>query len=145
MSFDITEDDVDNYLIRTALSDNQRNTDATSSNPTDQRRVPGGKKTTTDEEDTSFQRSLRTPRPTTGVTFNDNTVRTSTTKTSKFQRKHKNPNYIRNISAIVDTGAQVTTMPEGAVSKMPTLTTTVMLHRALHSSTGTASLNQSSA
>jgi hypothetical protein len=118
-SFDITEDDVDNYL-RTAPSDNQLDTDATSSSPTDKRRVPGDKRPTTDEEDIFFQRSLRTSRPTTGVTSNANTVRTSTTKTSKFQRKHKNPKYIRNISAIVDTGAQVTTtMPDSVVSKMP--------------------------
>ena len=67
-SFGITDDDVDNYLIRTALADNQLDTDSTSSSPTDQRRVPGGKRTTTDEEDIFFQRSLRTPRPTTGVT-----------------------------------------------------------------------------
>ena len=59
------------------------------------------------------------PKPTTGVTSNANTVRTSTAYTSKFQRKHKNPKQIRNISAIVDTGAQVTTVPENAVSKMP--------------------------
>jgi hypothetical protein len=118
-SFDITEDDVDNYLIRAALADNQLDNDAKSSSSTDQRRVPGGKRTTTDEEDIFFQRSLRTPRPTAGVTSNAYTVRTSTTKTSKFQRKHKNPKHIRNISAIVDTGAQVTTMPESAISKMP--------------------------
>jgi len=118
-SFDITEDDADNHLIRAALADNQLDNDATSSSSSDQRRVPGGKRTTTDEEDTFFQQSLRTPRPTTGVTSNANRVRTSTTKTSKFQRKHKNPKHIRNISAIVDTGAQVTTMPESAVSKMP--------------------------
>jgi hypothetical protein len=117
-SLDITEDDVDNYIIRAALSDNQLDNDATSSSSTDQRRVPGGKRTTTDQEDIFFQRSLRTPRPTTGVTSNANTVRISTTNTSKFQRKHKNPKHIRNISAIVDTGAQVTTMPESAVSKM---------------------------
>ena len=54
-----------------------------------------------------------------GVTSNAYTVRTLTVHTSKFQRKHKNPKHIRNISAIVDTGAQVTTMPESAVSKMP--------------------------
>ena len=40
-SFDITEDDVDNYLIRAALADNQLDNDATSSSSTDQRRVPG--------------------------------------------------------------------------------------------------------
>ncbi len=118
-SLGITEDDVDNYLIRAALADNQLDNDATSSSSIDQRRVPGGKRTTINEEDKFFHRSLRTPRPTTGATSNFNTVRTSTTKTSKFQRKHKNPKHIRNISAIVDTGAQVTTMPESAVSKMP--------------------------
>jgi hypothetical protein len=38
----------------------------------------------------------------------------------KFKRHHKNPKYIRNISTIVDTGVQVTTMPESAVSnKIP--------------------------
>ena len=102
-----------------ALSDSQHDIDATSSHTMDHRRVPGGKRTTTDEEDTFFQQSLRTPMPTTGVTLNANTVRTSTTKTFKFQRKHKNSKHIRNISAIVDTGAQVTIMPESAVSKMP--------------------------
>ena len=54
-----------------------------------------------------------------GVTSNAYTVRTLTVHTSKFQRKNKNPKHIRNISAIVDTGAQVTTMPESAVSKIP--------------------------
>ena len=118
-SFNITEDDVDNYLIRSALADNQLDNDAASSSSSEQRRVPGGKRTTTKEEDIFFQQSLRTPRPTAGATSNVNTVRTSTTTTSKFQRHHKNPKHIRNISAIVDTGAQVTTMPESAVSKMP--------------------------
>jgi hypothetical protein len=112
-SFDITEDDIDNYLIRSALADNQLDSEERSSRLYDLKRVPGGKRTTTNEEDIFFQQSLRTPRPTTGETSNVNTVRTSTTKTSKFQRNHKNP---RNISAIVDTGAQVTTMPESAVS-----------------------------
>jgi len=115
----ITEDDIDNYLIHSALADNQLHNDAASSNSLEQGRVPGGKRTTTREEDNFFQQSLRTPRPTTGATSSVNTVRTSTTKTSKFQRNHKNPKHIRNISAIVDTGAQVTTMPESAVSKMP--------------------------
>ena len=118
-SFNITEDDIDNYLIRSALADNQLDNEERSSRLYDLRRVPGGKRTTTDEEENFFHRSLRTPRPTTGATSNVNTVRTSTTKTSKFQRKHKNPKHIRNISAIMDTGAQVTTMPESAVSKMP--------------------------
>ena len=77
---------------------------------------PRGKRTTTEQEDIFFHRSLRTPKPTTGVTSNANTVRTSIAKTSKIQRKHKNP---KHISAIVVTGAQVTTMPESAVSKMP--------------------------
>ena len=44
-SFDITEDDVDNYLIRAALADNQLDNDATTSRSSDQRRVPGGKRT----------------------------------------------------------------------------------------------------
>jgi hypothetical protein len=118
-SFNITEDDIDNYLIRSALPDNQLDNDERSSRLYDLRRVPGGKRTTTDEEENFFHRTLRTPKPTAGATLNVNTVRTSTTKTSKFQRKHKNPKHIRNISAIVDTGAQVTTMPESAVSKMP--------------------------
>ena len=118
-SHTITEDDIDNYLIRSALADNQLDNDVASSNSSEQRRVPGSKRTTTKEEDTFFQQSLRTPRPTPGSTSNVNTVRTSTTKLSKFQRNHKNPKHIRNISAIVDTGAQVTTMPESAVSKMP--------------------------
>jgi hypothetical protein len=74
MSFNITEDDVGNYLIRAALADNQLDNDATSSSSNDQRRVPGGKRTTTDEEDIFFQRSLRTPRPTAGVTSNANTL-----------------------------------------------------------------------
>ena len=113
-SFDITEDDVDNYLIQMALSDSQHD-NATSSHPTDHRRVSGDKRTTTAEEGTFFQQSLRTPR---GVISNANTVQTSTARTSKFQRKQKKKN-IRKISAIVDTGAQVTTMPESAVSKMP--------------------------
>ena len=34
-------------------------------------------------------------------------------------RQYKNPKQIRIISAIVDTGAQVTTMPESAVSMVP--------------------------
>ena len=72
LSFDVTEDDIDNYLIRTALADNQLDTDATSSSSTDQRRVPRGKRTTTDEENIFFQRSLRTPRPIAGVTSNAN-------------------------------------------------------------------------
>ncbi len=119
-SYAITEDDIDNYLIRSALADNQLNNDERSSRLYDLRRVPGGKRTTTDEEEIFFQPSLRTPRPTAGAISNVNTVRTSTTKKSKFQRNHKNPTkHIRNISAIVDTGAQVTTMPESAVSKMP--------------------------
>ena len=105
-SFDITEDDVDNYLIRMLQVHTRWITEESQ---------PGGKRTTTDEEDTLYQQSLRTPMPTTGVTSNANTVRTSTTKTFKFQRKHKNP---KHISAIVDTGAQVTIMPESAVSKM---------------------------
>ncbi len=144
-SFDITEDDADNHLIRAALADNQLDNDTTSSSSTDQRRVIGGKRTTTDKEDIFFQRSLRTPRPTAWVTSNANTVRTSTTKTSKFQSKHKNPKHIRNISAIVDTGAQVTTMPESAVSKMPNAHN----HRDAPPGTavksGTASLKQSNA
>jgi hypothetical protein len=115
----ITEDDIDNYLIRSTLADHQLDNDERSSRLYDLRRVPGGKQTTTDEEENFFHRSLRTPRPTTGETSTVNTVRTSTTKTSNFQRKHKNPKHIRNISAIVDTGAQVTSMPESAVSKMP--------------------------
>ena len=57
---------------------------------------------------------------------------TSTTKTSKFQRKHKNPNHIQNISAIGDTGAQVKTMPESALSKMP------YAHNYRDASSGTA-------
>jgi hypothetical protein len=118
-SYEITEDDIDNYLIRSALADNQLDNDERSSRLYDLRRIPGGKRSTTDEEENFFQQSLRTPRPTAGATSNVNTVRTLTTKTSKFQRKHKNPKHIRNISAIVDTGAQVTTMPESAVSKMP--------------------------
>ncbi len=52
-SFEITEDDVDNYLIRAALADNQLDNDATSSSSTDQR---GGKRTTTNEEDKFFHR-----------------------------------------------------------------------------------------
>ena len=117
---DVNEDDIDNSLIRMALSDRKEpDTDTTSSYPIYQRTDPWGRTTTTNEEDKFFHRSLRTPRPTTGETSNVNTVRTSTTKTSKFQRKHKNPKHIRNISAIVDTGAQVTTMPESTVSKMP--------------------------
>ena len=55
--FDITKDDVDNYLIRTALSDRQNDTDATSEQPMDQRRAPGGKRITTEEEDKFFHRS----------------------------------------------------------------------------------------
>ena len=39
-SFNITEDDVDNYLIRSALADNQLDNDAASSSTSDQRRVP---------------------------------------------------------------------------------------------------------
>jgi hypothetical protein len=118
---DITEEDADNYLIQMALSERQHDIiDATSAQPMDQRSKPWGKKTTTEQEDVIFHRSPRTLKPTTGVTSNANTtVRTSTTDTSKFQRKHKNPKYIRNISAIVDAGAQVITMPESAVSKMP--------------------------
>ena len=42
-SFDITDNDVDNYLIRAALADNQLDNDATSSSSKDQRRVPGVK------------------------------------------------------------------------------------------------------
>jgi hypothetical protein len=118
-SYAITEDDIDNYLIHSALADNQLDNEERSSSLYDLRRVPGGKQTTNDEGDIFFQQSLRTPRPTTGATSSVNTVRTSTTKTSKFQRNHTNPKHIRNISAIVDTGAQVTTMPESAVSKMP--------------------------
>jgi hypothetical protein len=118
-SFNITEDDVDNYLIQAALADNQLDNDATSSSSTDQRRVPGGKRTTTDEGDIFFQQSLEHRMLEEGVTSNANMVRTSMTKLSKFQRKHKNSKHIRNISAIVNTGAQVTTMPESAVSKMP--------------------------
>jgi hypothetical protein len=118
-SYTITEDDIDNYLIHSALADNQLDNEERSSRLYELRRVPGGKRTTTDEEEIFFQQSLRTPRPTTGATSSVNTVRTSTTKTSKFQRNHKNPKHIRNISAIVDTGAQVTTMPESAVRKMP--------------------------
>ena len=116
---DITEEDVDNYLIRTALSDRQHEINATSEQPMNQRSNPWGKRTTTEQEDTFFHRSLRTPKPKTGVTSNANTVRTSTGHTSKFQSKHKNPKHIRNIFAIVDTGAQVKTIPESAVSKMP--------------------------
>ncbi len=59
---DITEDDVDNYLTRMVLSDTQHDIDATRSHTMDHRRVPGGKRTTTDEEDTFLQQSLRTPR-----------------------------------------------------------------------------------
>jgi hypothetical protein len=44
----ITEDDIDNYLIRSALADNQLDNDERSSRPHDLRRVPGGKRTTTD-------------------------------------------------------------------------------------------------
>ena len=40
-------------------------------------------------------------------------------RTSKFKRQYKNPKQIRIISAIVDTGAQVTTMPESAISMVP--------------------------
>ena len=82
----------------------------------DQRSNPWSKRTTTEQEDIFFHRSLRMPKPTTGGASNANTVRTLT---SKFQRKNKTPKLVRNISAIVDTGAQVTTMPVSAVSKMP--------------------------
>jgi hypothetical protein len=102
-----------------ALSDRQHDIDATSAQSMDQRGTPWGKRTTTKQEDFFFHRSLRTPKSATGGTSNANTVRTSTAQTSKVQRKHKNPKHIRNISAIVDTGAQVPTMPESAVSKMP--------------------------
>ena len=106
----ISEEDVDNYLIRTALSDRQHDTDSNSAQSTDQQRgTPWGKRTTTEQEDIFFYRSLQMPKPITGGTSNANTVRTSTAQTSKFKfkRKHKNPKHIRNISAIVDTGAQV--------------------------------------
>jgi hypothetical protein len=41
--WDITEEDVDNYLIRIALSDRQHDIDATSTQSTDQRGAPLGK------------------------------------------------------------------------------------------------------
>ena len=107
----------DNNLIRIALSDRQHDIDATSSHPMDHRSIRGGKRTTTEQEGNFFHQSLRTPKPTTGVTSNANTVQTSTAKTSKFQCKHKNPKHIRNISTIVDTGAQVTTMLESERSQ----------------------------
>ena len=59
-SFNITEDDIDNYLIRSALADNQLDNDERSSRLYDLRRVPGGKRTTTDEEENFFHQSLRT-------------------------------------------------------------------------------------
>ncbi len=73
-SYEITEDDIDNYLIRSALADNQLDNDERSSRLYDLRRVPGGKQTTTDEEEYFFHRLLRTPRPTTGETSTVNTV-----------------------------------------------------------------------
>ena len=36
-----------------------------------------------------------------------------------FKRQHKNSKHIRNICAIVDIRAQVKTIPESAVNKMP--------------------------
>jgi hypothetical protein len=83
-SFEITEDDIDNYLIRSAIADNQLDNDERSSRLYDLRKVPGGKQTTTNEEKNFFHRSLRTPRPTTGETSTVNTVRNSTMKTSTF-------------------------------------------------------------
>jgi hypothetical protein len=85
---------------------------------------PGGKRSTTEQEDIFFHRSLRTPRPTAGVT---STAKTSKFQRFEFQRRRQSSSAItkllstsiRNISAIVDTGAQVTTIPESAVSKMP--------------------------
>ncbi len=56
----ITEDDIDNYLIRSALADNQLDNDERSSRLYNLRRVPGGKRTTTDEEENFFHQSLRT-------------------------------------------------------------------------------------
>ena len=143
-SFDITEDDIENYLIRTALADNQLDTDATSSSSIDQRRVPGGKRTTTDEENIFFQRSLRTPRPTAGVTLNANieprrrrrpssSVSTRTSSTSGTYPESWTP----------ERRSQLYQRAQSA--RCPTLTSVVMLHRALQSSTGTTSLKQSSA
>ena len=40
-------------------------------------------------------------------------------KPSMFKRQHKNSKHIRNICAIVDIRAQVKTIPESAVNKMP--------------------------
>ena len=49
---DITEEDVDNYLIQMALSERQHDIiDATSAQPMNQRSNPWGKKTTTEQED----------------------------------------------------------------------------------------------
>ena len=53
-SFDITEDDIVNYLIRSALADNQLDNEERSSRLYDLRRVPGGKRTSTDEEESFF-------------------------------------------------------------------------------------------
>jgi hypothetical protein len=61
----ITKEDIDNYLIRMALSDMQHNIDATSVQSTDQQGFPWGKRSTTDQEDIFFYRSLQTPKPTT--------------------------------------------------------------------------------
>jgi hypothetical protein len=46
-------------------------------------------------------------------------VPTLLSRTSKFKRQYKNPKHIRIISAVVNTGAQVTTMPESVVSMVP--------------------------
>ena len=151
----IIEEDVDNYLIQVALSERQRDIDATNVQPSDhpeyqthdatadtpatsscedpetpqgieqtghpqreQRRTPWRKRTTTNQEDIFFPSIAADAETYNRGTSNTNTVG-SDLKVQASARQQKNPKYIRNISAFLDTGAQVTTMPESAVSKMP--------------------------
>ena len=95
----ITEDDIDNYLIRSALADNQLDNDERSSRLYDLRRVPGGKRTTTDEEENLPSIAANTEANSRGnierqhgSNLDDKTVQVP----AKAQEPKAHPEHIRN-------------------------------------------------
>ena len=139
----VTEEDVDNHLIYTALSDRYRNISAPDIRPPDHpehlhpeaiglvamtRAHPGPfegcerewrKHTTTNEEVHFYNKTVEKQQSPIGKQSDIRVIQRPSTRTTMSEEQWAQPKTIRNISAIVDTGAQVTTMPESAVSQMP--------------------------